>query len=140
MSSALATGSAPSASISAARARNSSPAAYESSDAFFNTGKAAREVSHSIVALARWAGSGRGASCRFGGRELSAHGLVTRPKISEVLRAAGGPVLHRLRHCQIGEQGGDVIPPQSQVAAGKILGVGHRTYYIPGSRLRKRTS
>src|SRR4029077_20343174 len=140
MSSALSTVSAPSASISAARHRSGSLAAFEGNNTLFKTGKTECEVAHSIVALARWAGSGRGASCRFSGRELSAHGLVTWRKISQALRAAGGPVLHRRRHCQIGEQRGHRILPQGRVAAGKIVGGGHRAEYIPGCWLRKRSS
>src|ERR1700730_12079289 len=140
MSSSRSSVSAPSSSISAARQRSRSPTAFEGSDTLFKTGKTEREVAHSIVALARWAGSGRGASCRFSGRKLSAHGLVTWPKISQALRAARGPPLHRLRQCQIGTQRGDVTLPQRQVAAGKILGGGHRAEYIAGCWLRKRPS
>jgi len=54
---------------------------------------------------------------------MSAHALVTWRAISQPLRATGGPVLHRLRHGQLGEQRGHVVLPQGQVAAGEILGV-----------------
>src|SRR5258707_7692455 len=104
MSSALSTVSAPSASISAARHRSGSLTAFEGSDTLFKTGKTEREVAHSIVALARWAGSGRGASCRFSGGGLSAHRLLPLPQISQMLPAAGGPGPHPPPQCPIGVQ------------------------------------
>jgi len=64
-------------------------------------------------------------------------GLITWLGILVMQRGVGSPVLQYLRRRQIGEQRGDVILPQRQIAAGKILGGGHRTQYIPGGRRRK---
>ena len=62
----LSTSSVPSASSSAARPCSRLPEMFEGGETVFNTGNAARRVSHNIVALARCTGSGRGASRRSG--------------------------------------------------------------------------
>src|SRR4029077_1492616 len=124
LSNACRTGSLPSASISAASARSCGLVAFEGSHALFKIGKAAREVCHDIAAIARWAGSGRGAKNRFGRRELPEHDLVTLPTASD-RRGGGGPLLHRFRHYKIGQQRSHVLLPQGQVAASQILGGCH---------------
>ncbi len=121
----------PNVSISAARARSRSPAALDGRDKFFKLGKATRELSHNIIALARWAGSGRGVSRRSG---LP----VTRPGIADEGRAGLDPALQHLYLGRVREERGEVIFPQAQKTTGEIWGVGHRAEYTlrpqPGKR------
>jgi hypothetical protein len=51
------------------------------------------------------------------------------------------PAPQQLRPCRIGQQRRQIFLPQRQIAAGEVLGVGHRLQYIPdiaSSPARKR--
>jgi hypothetical protein len=113
-------------------------ATFENGEAVFNKGKAARELSHDIVALASCAGSGRGANRRSRPPGLLDLGSVMGPGICRERRADGDPALRQLGLAEIAQESGEVILPQVQVAAGEILSVGHCKQYTPGRHPRKR--
>ena len=136
-STALLTGSVPSASISAARSCSCPPGSFKGGETLFNAGKAAREVSHNIVALARCTGSGRGASRRSGQPGFLDRGGVMRRRISRKRRAGSDQELKQPRLPEIGHEGGRRILPQMQVAAIKIFGIDHRAQYMPEHRWRR---
>jgi hypothetical protein len=97
---------------------------FKNGEAGFNHGKAMRELSQRLIALARWAGSGRGASRRSGRT-----GGLTRWRAATRVRS--GSDLARRRLCCIGiaQQRRQIVLPQRQVAAGEAPSVGHPDQY-----------
>ena len=88
--------------------------------------RAVARVSHSSIALARCAGSGRGMS-RRSGRD-SGPG-ITRRRVWQRTGGDGKPAAQRLGRLRIGNQGRQILRPQGEKTARQIVFLAHRRQY-----------
>src|SRR5690348_13436983 len=137
-SSAAATLSGPSSSISAASRLAGSPPRLNRGDTCFKIGNAPRELSHKLIALARWIGNGRGASRRSGFRGLFTRCAFMHPRRDGARQRSPKPWLHQARLGRICKDRREIILPQRQEAAGKICSIAHHTQYRPQPYGKKR--